>query len=231
MYPAPVMILMLLWPSTQWLKESLVLRNILELFRNGKMICPISHPNEFQALEDGLAPKIDSALAPYGRKLVQKDDLYYSSYANCDRKADRTAMREQLRIIRDSVAPIIDFITLIIRAEGRNETLRPTDTIKLPDLLKKISDETAYQKDLDRLSAHKGFNTHKLAPNIMDRLKKVFEGLHNMGYLSLSNAEAQIYTVTGRIEHFYEVLAFIAEHEDIPLDGEEDQPAQEGLDV
>ncbi|WP_067516748.1 condensin complex protein MksE [Endozoicomonas ascidiicola] len=208
-----------------------MLRRILELFRSGEMICPVSYPSEFQELEDGLASQVESALAPYGRKLVQKDDLYYCSYANGDQRTDRAAMREQFRVIRDSVAPIIDFITLVIRAEGRGETLRPTDTIKLPDLLKKISDEAAYQKELDRLSAHKGFNSHKASPNMMDRLNKIFEGLQGMGYLSLSNGEAQIYTVTGRIEHFYEVLAFIAEHEEIPLDGEEDQPRQGGLEV
>lgn len=208
-----------------------MLRNTLELFRAGNMICPISHPAEFQALESGLLEQAQSALMPFGRTIVQKNDLYYSSYLDGNNRQDLSAMREQLRLTRDSIAPIVHFITLVIRTEGRSQTLCPGDVIKLPTLLNSISDEAAYQHELERLSAHKGFGSHKSEPNIADRLIKVFEGLVKKGYLALSNPEAQIYTVTGSIEHFYEVLAFIAEYEQIPLDNEEDQPSQGGLDI
>lgn len=208
-----------------------MLRQILELFRAGNMICPVSYPAEFQALENGLVGQADSALAPFGRKIVQKDDLYYSSYVDGNNRADRAAMRDQLKVMRDALGPIINFITLVLRAEGRSQTLCPGDTIKLADLLKKISDEPAYQRELERLSSHKGFNSHKTEPKLTDRLTKVLEGVQDKGYLSLSNADAQIYTVTGSIEHFYEVLTFITDYEQIPLDNAEQQPSQGGLDI
>ncbi|MGO1247920.1 MAG: hypothetical protein ACTHXN_10850 [Oceanisphaera sp.] len=208
-----------------------MLRKILELFRIGTMICPISQPAEYQALKGGLLEQAEAALAPYGRTIVQKDQLFYSSYLDANNKQDNKAMREQLRVIRDVLAPIIHFITLVIRTEGRSQILSPGEIIKLPNVLKSISDEAAYQHELERLSSHKGFGSHKGEPNIADRLMKVFEGLEKRGYLTLSNPDAQIYTVTGSIEHFYEVLDFIVEYEQIPLDNEQDHPSQGGLDI
>jgi len=205
-----------------------MLRQVLNLLRKGEMICPIRYPGEYQALAVELSDDVKTALAPFGRVLVHTEGLYYSSYADASSKSDVSDMREQFKRIRDTVAPVLEFLTLVTRVEGRSTTLSPGDIVRHADLLQKINNEPAYQTDLERLSGHKAYASYKTSPNNNDRLSKVFEVLADMGYLSLSNKDAQIYSVTGRIEHFYRVLEFIAEHEDISLEsGAEDKTQQE----
>jgi hypothetical protein len=176
-----------------------------------------------------LKEQIKAALKPFGRELkcTEGYEAYYCAYDDLTHTEDARKVRSQFEQMRDLIAPVTAFITSIMRAEGCDVALFPGDTLKYSNILYQISKEPAFQADLKRVSAHRLFSTTKREPDIKDRLQAMFDGMIKEGYIKLTNAETKIYTVTGKMAHYHQCIAYICDHEDIEPDEEPD--AQVGL--
>lgn len=205
------------------------LREVLDLLVEGQFICIYTHPDAYQLLQNTeFQAAVNQALKPFD-KVLQKvnehgteSDTFYCSYSDMENTRDMRRVRSQFEKMRDVINPIVDFITLVLRVEERDATLFSGERLHYSELLHKISDNSTFQSELKRLAKHRLFSTQKKNPDVGDRLIALFEGMIKEGYLKLENSETKVYTVTGKMEYFYQCIHFICEYEAIPIEMGED---------
>ena len=208
------------------------LRNTLETLLAGKFICQVSNSKLYQQLQDeATRSKVNETLAELGRHLCHTEhyEVYYCTYSDLSQVQDAKRVRNQFETIRDQIAPVLSFITLQMRAEGRDAVLISGDTVKFHDLLSSIEQEQAHLNDLKQLGRYELFKKIRSKTASQERLITVLETLEKEGYIVLTNNESSIYQVSGKIEYFYSCLDFIRDHEQIPL--EEEDEVQRGLEL
>ena len=112
------------------------LRNTLETLLAGKFICQVSNSKLYQQLQDeATRSKVNETLAELGRHLCHTEhyEVYYCTYSDLSQVQDAKRVRNQFETIRDQIAPVLSFITLQMRAEGRDAVLISGDTVKFQD--------------------------------------------------------------------------------------------------
>ena len=202
------------------------LRTVLELLLQGEFICQVSHPKYYQLLKfEEVLLEINTVLVPLGRKLhwTEEKETFYCVYDDLSNSNDATQIRKQFEQLRYQIAPVIDFLTLVMKAEGKGEILIPNDILQFHELLSHIESEPAYSMDLKRIGRYELFKKTTKKNNNQDRLKEILETMRKEGYMELTNADSAIYQVTGKIEYFYNCVEFIRDHEQVPLQEESDE--------
>ena len=208
------------------------LRNILETLLAGKFICQVSNSKLYQQLQgESIRSKVNEILTELGRRLCHTEhyEVYYCAYTDLSQAQDAKRVRNQFETIRDQIAPVLSFITLQMRSEGRDAVLISGDTVKFHDLLSSIEQEQAHLNDLKQLGRYELFKKIRSKTTSQERLITVLETLEKEGYIVLTNNESSIFQVSGKIEYFYSCLDFIRDHEQIPL--EEEDEVQRGLEL
>ena len=203
---------------------------MLEILLAGRFICQVSNSKLYQQLQDeAIRLRVNETLGELGRQLCHTDhyEVYYCAYTNLSQSQDANRVRNQFEIIRDQMAPVLNFITLQMKVEGRDAVLILGDTIKFHDLLFSIEQEQTYLNDLKQLGRYELFKRILGKTATQERLTIILDVLVKEGYLVLTNNESSIYQVSGKIEYFYSCLDFIRDHEQIPL--EEEDEGQRGL--
>lgn len=200
-----------------------MIRKVLDVLTNGEFVCQQTHPKVYCMLQDeDLRTQVVSALKPFGRTLKSTKgyESYFCAYEDISHADDARKVRSQFEQMRDVISPVTAFVTAIMRADGRDVAIFPGDILKFSNILVQISNEPAFQTDLKRIGSYRLFATAKREPDIKDRLQAMFDGMAKEGFIKLSNAETKIYTVTGKMAHYHECIAYICEHEDIEPDEE-----------
>ncbi len=203
-----------------------MLRETLEVLLQGGFICQISHPTLFSHLQDEeVQQKVNAVLEPLGKRLGQTDsgESYYCAYHDLSNLKDARSIQSQFERLRDQIAPVVYFLTLLMRIENRDSVLIPGEIIRFHDLLSRIEEEPAYLSELQQMGRYELFKRVRQTSNTNARLMVVLETMQKEGYIVLTNSESSIYQVTGKIEHFYACLEFIQEYEQIPLEDENDE--------
>ncbi|MDG4868014.1 hypothetical protein P8631_08380, partial [Guyparkeria sp. 1SP6A2] len=159
----------------------------------------------------------------------QGHHLGLHTYQSAERYEDRGQIRQQFRDLLDEIEPIVRFLTLVMQSTALDSVLGPGDQLPFHQLLGGIEEESAHRERLQDLARSRVFSRVGKKGNTKDRLEAVLDILVQRGYLVVSNQESSLYTVTGKIEHFYRTLEFLHEHGSIPLIEEGDAPDQEDM--
>ncbi len=200
-----------------------MLRQTLEILLQGGFICQVSHSELFRYLQnEDVQQKVNSVLEPLGKKLSQTDagESYFCAYSDLSDSKDSRSIQSQFERLRDQIAPVVHFLTLLMRIENRDSVLIPGETIRFHDLLTHIEEEPAYLNELQQVGRYELFKRVRPLNNTNARLMATLEAIQKEGYIALTNSESKIYQVTGKIEYFYACLEFIQEYEQIPLEDE-----------
>ncbi len=211
----------------------MVVRTILETLLQGQFICSVSHSKLYQELKnDENKLTINSTLHALGRELrsTENDDTFYCAYSNIDNPKDGRLIQSQFEQLRDQIAPVVEFLTFVMRVSNSDSVLIPGDTLRFHDLLSYIEAESAHLADLSQISRYELFKKVRTKSNNQDRLKAVLEVMEKEGYVYLINKESTIYQVTGKIEYFYSSIEFIRDYEQIPLQDETDEQKEISFD-
>lgn len=203
-----------------------MLRQTLEILLQGDFICPISHPKLFSYLNDkDVQQKVNSVLEALGKNLGQTDgaESYYCAYHDLSNVKDSRSIQSQFEKLRDQIAPVVHFLTLLMRIENRDSVLISGEIIRFHDLLSCIEEEPAYLNELQKMGRYELFKKVSKSNNTNARLTATLEAIQKEGYIVLTNPESTIYQVSGKIEYFYACLEFIQEYEQIPLEDEDNE--------
>ena len=198
---------------------------LLERLLAGEFICAVSDESAMRHLEDGeTRERIDVYLRPLNRRLATSADgsVHFLAWRQLDEKA-----REQLsRQLNDTVAsllPLLEWLQLVQEALGRDGPAAPGDVLKPADFSSRCEDNQGLRERLERLSTDPFFGSQ--SDQLDAQLKQVFKRLKEHGYLIQPHNERQYFVVTGKIDYLIELVRFIRDEENLPVD--EEAPAEQ----
>src|SRR5690554_63640 len=199
---------------------------LIEKLLAGQFICAVSEPAYFQRLQDHqVRNNIDEYLKPLNRRLATTEDneVYFLGW--CELTSElREQLKQQFITTLSSLLPLLDWMQLVQEALGRDATVSPGDTIKLHEFVQKTEDHEGLRQRFSQLASDRFFNSH--AEALDAQVKTVFRRLKEHGYLEQPHSDRQYYLVTGKVNYLIELLRFIRDEENLPV---EDSTTQEEL--
>jgi hypothetical protein len=195
----------------------------------GRFICKHTAPAAFLFLSDETNfMAVHQYLSRMGIGLRRSADgeVVYAAYLDADSQERRTAISQQFRETINYIEPLVGWLGLVMACQHSTTTISPGDVIKEGALLSSIECAPALVDELSRLSSMSYFKVR--TPSTKAQLSKMLEVLCEHGYLAAEQAKGSVYVATGKWSYFYEVMAFIAEHEHIDV-APEATPQQELL--
>ncbi|NOQ63912.1 MAG: hypothetical protein GQ582_05315 [Methyloprofundus sp.] len=204
--------------------ESLVKRLL-----QGDFICEVSDEAAFQYLQD---PENNFQLEDYLQRLnyklasTQNKLAYYAAYIEIDSSA-RQDVRKIFQQFRLELHPVVEWLDMMMACLKQDSVLSPGDTLAFSSLLQVIENNQALADRLQSFAKFKDFSSSE--DSVKGRLEKLLSTLNKWGYLQLVNRDTLIYQVTGKLDYFYQSLQFIKEHEEIPIEQEEEASEQGSL--
>jgi hypothetical protein len=192
----------------------------------GEFICEVSAEDCFRYLKpaehrrevDSFLERLDYRLAATQNQLA-----YYAAYRQIDAVA-RSDIRRLFQTFRVELQPVIEWLDMMMQCQHQDASLNPGDTLSFSGLLKAIEDNQALADRLQGFARFKDFLSTD--DSTTGRLEKLLKTLSNWGYLHLASRDTLVYQVTGKLDYFYQALQFIQEHEELPLEQQEDETRQ-----
>lgn len=191
---------------------------LLEKLLAGHFVCAITDEEYFAKLQhDEVRQSIDDYLKPLNRRLACNDDnsVYFLAYRDIDDPA-REHLKQALGIVMGSLLPLLEWLTYVQEAMGSDGILTAGDTLKLQELMLKTEDNPSLRQRLQNLASDKFFGSS--ADSVDGQAKQVAKRLVEHGYLLQPHTSRLYFTVTGKIDYLLELVRFIKDEENIPLE-------------
>jgi hypothetical protein len=200
---------------------------LLERLLEGEFICAITDDHSFHKLQnDELVEDLNHFLRPLNRRVAKNDDGSVCFLAYCDLTQNaRQHLSHQFASTVQSLLPMLEWMQLVQEALGRDGALSAGDTIKLQDFESKVVDNQSLIQRLAQLAQDKVFKSTSDKPDM--QIKQVFKRIKELGYLYQPHKDRLFYIVTGKVEQLIELVRFIKDEENLPID--DDTPEQEAM--
>ncbi|WP_088329804.1 hypothetical protein [Lacimicrobium sp. SS2-24] len=198
---------------------------LLERLLEGAFICAVSDEHSFHKLQsESLREDLNHFLRPLNRRITHSEDgsVFFLAYHDLSEPA-RQQLSQQFNQTIQSLLPMLEWMQLVQEALGRDGALTVGDTIKLQEFSMKVEDNQSLRQRLALLAADKVFKS--TSEQLDMQIKQVFKRIRELGYLHQPHRDRQFYIVTGKIEHLIELVRFIKDEENLPL---EEGHAQQG---
>ena len=191
---------------------------LIEQLLAGQFICAITDQTNFAKLQDEDArERIDEYLKPLNRRLTANHEgsVYFLAYRDLDDSA-RDHLKQQLSVVMGSMLPLLEWLTYVQEAMGSDGILTAGDTLKLQQLTIKTEDNPSLRQRLQSLANDRFFNSQSDA--VDGQAKQIAKRLVEHGYLLQPHANRLYFTVTGKIDYLLELVRFVKDEENIPLE-------------
>lgn len=199
---------------------------LLERLLSGDAICTISDEEAYRRLQDEVVrEELNHFLRPLNRRLAQSQDgsVFFLAYQELNSPA-RDHLSSEFKLTIQSLLPLLEWMQLVQECLGREGALAAGDTIKLQEFSLKIEDNQSLRQRLTQLANDRFFKSS--SEQLDSQLKLIFKRLKDYGYLYQPHHDRQFYVVTGKIEQLIELIRFIKDEENLPL---EQPPEQEQM--
>ncbi|WP_083001300.1 condensin complex protein MksE [Halomonas sp. GT] len=202
---------------------------LLERLLAGEFVCAVSDDNAFRHLaNEETRDAIDDYLRPLNRRLASNDEgsVYFLAWRQLN-EAAREQLSRQLSDTVNSLLPLLEWLQLVQEALGRDTLAAPGDVLKPAEFSAKCEDNQSLRERLERLATDSFFGSQ--SDQLDAQVKQLFKRLKEHGYLLQPHTERQVFVVTGKIDYLIEVVRFIRDEENLPIDAEQEEGAQEAL--
>ncbi|PAU73622.1 condensin complex protein MksE [Vreelandella alkaliphila] len=202
---------------------------LLERLLAGEFVCAVSDDNAFRHLtNEETRDAIDDYLRPLNRRLASNDEgtVYFLAWRQLNEVA-REQLSRQLSDTVNSLLPLLEWLQLVQEALGRDTLAAPGDVLKPAEFSAKCEDNQSLRERLERLATDSFFGSQ--SDQLDAQVKQLFKRLKEHGYLLQPHTERQVFVVTGKIDYLIEVVRFIRDEENLPIDAEREEGAQEAL--
>ncbi|MGA4492670.1 condensin complex protein MksE [Vreelandella venusta] len=202
---------------------------LLERLLAGEFVCTVSDDNAFRHLaNEETRDAIDDYLRPLNRRLASNDEgsVYFLAWRQLN-EAAREQLSRQLSDTVNSLLPLLEWLQLVQEALGRDTLAAPGDVLKPAEFSAKCEDNQSLRERLERLATDSFFGSQ--SDQLDAQVKQLFKRLKEHGYLLQPHTERQVFIVTGKIDYLIEVVRFIRDEENLPIDAEREEGAQEAL--
>ncbi|WP_136255782.1 condensin complex protein MksE [Onishia niordana] len=201
---------------------------LIERLLAGDFVCAVSDESAFRRLQDEQTrEQLDTYLRPLNRRLAANPEgsVYFLAWRNLNDEA-REQLSQQLGDTLHSLLPLLEWLRLVQEALGRDALVAPGDVLKPAEFSAKCEDNQSLRERLERLATDSFFGSQ--SEQLDAQLKQVFKRLKEHGYLLQPHADRQVYLVTGKVDYLIDLVRFIRDEENLPID-EEAPTTQEAL--
>lgn len=205
-----------------------IFAELIEKLLAGEVICEVSAEQHYRYLKDPVHEgDVDTYLRRIGRVLRSTLDksVYYAAYRDLSNTSVKRKIKQQFSEAVNDFEPLIRWLRLAVSAKKTGMPLRLGDTLRGSDLLKAIESAPQLGSELERLSRTGLFKNNSTGQK--KQLDAVLKRLCDNGFLMAKGASGSVFIATGKWARLYEMLDFIAAHEQ--LDSNEDLPEQKEL--
>ncbi len=197
-------------------------KNVVESLLKGDFICAHTQDKSFHFLSEVRNfNEVNEYLQKIGKvlKKTNSESAFYLGYSDLTDKHGRNDITEQFKVFRLNLRPIVEFIQLAMNSEKTNMPLLTGDAISLAKITSQVEVDEFMEASLKKvvLTAPRKLK----ANDVNTMVTNVFNFISDHGLIAQATKENKIYIVTGKIEYFYDVLAFIDDREQIQQKGEE----------
>jgi len=202
---------------------------MIETLLSGAFICDVTDPENYRRLQDeSVQEEVNTYLRPLNRRLAQSQDgsVFFLAYVRLDDTA-RDTLKQQFSQVLSALLPLLDWMTLVQEAMGRDGAVNAGDTIKLQELVLQTEDNPSLRQRLQLLANDKFFNSQ--ADAVDAQLKQIFKRLKENGYVRQPHSHRDFYEVTGKVDYLIELVRFIKDEERLPVSEEMAADSQEAL--
>lgn len=199
---------------------------LLERLLAGEFICRVTDEDAFRHLQNAdIQRDINHFLHPLNRRLVCNEDrsVYFLGYNELNKQA-REQIAAQFTQTVQSWLPLLEWMQWVQETMGRDAALAAGDTLKLQEFVLRTEDNQSLRQRLQQLASDRFFNSQ--SEQVDSQVKLIFRRLKEHGYLVQPHAERQYYIVTGKIDYLIDLIRFVRDEENLPVD---DKPTQESL--
>ena len=199
---------------------------LLEKLLEGKFICEVTDEHNYRKLQnERVRDDLNHFLRPLNRRIAQSEDgtVYFLAYHDINTDV-RQQLTSQFSQTIQSLMPMLDWMLLVQEAMGHDGVLAAGDHIRLQEFTVKVEDNQSLRLRLQQLAQDRLFKS--TSEQLDMQIKQVFRRVKELGYLHQPHKDRQVFTVTGKIEHLIELVRFIKDEENLPLeDGNPEQGA------
>ncbi|MBU2977375.1 hypothetical protein [Alteromonas sp. C1M14] len=201
---------------------------VLSALLKGRFVCQVSDEEGWRFLKSREnADKLEPHLNVLNRTLAStgEGEVFFAAYLTIGDE-ERKALTQQFQETASALVPLVEWLLLVQQASESDLPVTLGNALRLNELQGVIEDTPAYAEQLEKISRYRLFNSTSM--NLDGQLKQVFKRLTDMGYLIKPNNEKQIYLVTGKVEHLYEMIKFVDETESLSLSEQAEAAVQQG---
>lgn len=191
----------------------------------GAFVCESTAPEAFRWLStEAGQQEVTEYLEKLGRRLSRTPNgqAYYATWKRIT-QGERAEVKRVFTNIKQSLRPVIHFITLCMEAERKDVTPAAGDRLEYASLLKTITTNSHLSEMLREFATmSKEFAVNDASTKSM--LDKVIQQMERSGYLINISREHETYRFTGKLDYYYQVVDFLLENEQIsdPAANEQD---------
>lgn len=195
----------------------------------GNFICAASVPEAFRWLDtDQAQQEVSVFLERIGRQLTKTPNAqaYYATWKKIG-SAERSEVKKVFSTIKQTIRPLIQFLTLCMEVEKKDSRPISGDRIEYAMMLSAVASNPHLLEVLREFgSISKEFVVSDPSPKGM--LDKVLKLMENWGYLIQISREQMSYRFTGKLDYYYQVIDFLMENEGIAdQSGDEDNDPEQ----
>lgn len=191
---------------------------VVTLLLSGKVICGITHEDEFLwlSIADGMnANLIDEYLNRINRKVrvTSEKDGYFCVYNDHTTQSATQDIKKQFAEIMNDLAPLVYWLSLTQSITGSDRPLRSGDVVSESVLLSAIESVPDHESRLTRITDQGAFKSVSSEPK--KRLSFLLTKLVDKDYLVKFGSSGSQFKATGKWTLLYDIMNFIAAHEGI----------------
>jgi len=195
----------------------------------GEFICEATAPSLFRSLSDeAFRAEVDAFLEKIKRRLTitPNGQAFYASWVRVG-KEQRAEAKRVMVSIKQTIRPVIQFIELCMDSLKTDLAPSPGDRIDYPAILKSVTENPHFQEKLREFATlGKEFAVNEASTNAM--LGKVFQQLEKSGYIVFAYPEQEAWRFTGKLDYYYQLIAFLMENEGIQQQDVKDDDPETG---
>jgi hypothetical protein len=188
----------------------------MSLLLSGEFLCEVRYPDAFRFLAvDAHQKDANAYLARIGRTLATTElgGAWYATYDRINQEEKR-AIKEDFTQIKQKIRFLVEFFVKAMRATNQEVFYSRGDKIEAHALMAAIDGNPGLRAEFQAIgTVGRGGATDGKMKSSLDRQLAL---LVDTGYLVVSNAEREIYQVTGKIEYLTEIVQFLMTTDNIP---------------
>lgn len=195
----------------------------------GEIICFNRTPELHSFLSESVNEiAIGEFLRKIGRRLAQTSDhsSWFAIYRNVDSEVVRRSISRQFSEVINNLEPLVIWLQMSATFASIGRPVQAGDILKTSVLLSAIESAPALCEDLEKLSGTRLFSNNQSTPK--GQLDSILKKLTEEQYLlSVGRSKSQ-YIATGKWSRLYDLLEFIANHEQLEIEDDTEEQMEIG---